>query len=110
MTKINPPAMCPCGVRPAAQCDEQWGPKCDLGSNEKYAKVAELQPAVNVKKDRLLRLPQVESIVGIRKSTIYVLMKQGNFPQPVHVTPRHSAWPESAVYQWVQDQINKAQG
>lgn len=61
-------------------------------------------------RDRLIRLPEVEAICGIRKSTIYVMMKQGNFPQAVHVTPRHAAWPESAVYHWVQDQIKKAQG
>ena len=58
-------------------------------------------------RDRLLRLPEVEALVGIRKSSIYVLMKQGKFPRCVHVTSRLSAWPESAVYQWVQDRIHK---
>lgn len=58
-------------------------------------------------RDRLLRLPEVEMLVGIRKSSIYVLMKQGKFPPCVHVTSRLSAWPESAVYQWVQDRIHK---
>ncbi|WP_374258990.1 helix-turn-helix transcriptional regulator [Aquabacterium sp.] len=58
-------------------------------------------------RDRLLRLPEVEALVGIRKSSIYVLMKQGKFPPCVHVTSRLSAWPESAVYQWVQDRIHK---
>lgn len=29
--------LCACGDRPASQCDEQWGPKCDLGNNEKHA-------------------------------------------------------------------------
>lgn len=58
-------------------------------------------------RDRLLRLPEVEALVGIRKSSIYVLMKQGKFPRCIHITSRLAAWPESAVYQWVQDRIHK---
>jgi hypothetical protein len=37
---------CPCGDRPASQCDEEWGPKCDLGNNEKHCRVATPQPVV----------------------------------------------------------------
>lgn len=58
-------------------------------------------------RERLLRLPEVESICGCRKSTIYLLMKAGKFPACVRVTSKLSAWPESAVYQWVQDRIQK---
>jgi hypothetical protein len=32
---------CPCGDRLADQCPGEWEPGCDLGANEKYAKVAE---------------------------------------------------------------------
>jgi prophage regulatory protein len=65
-----------------------------------------------VKRDRLLRLPDVERIAGIRKSTIYGLMAQvpPAFPRCVQVTPRCVAWPESAVLQWVQDRISDANG
>lgn len=35
---------CKCGDRLASQCDEEWGPKCDLGNNEKFVRVAQ-QPA-----------------------------------------------------------------
>jgi hypothetical protein len=38
--------MCFCGDRPANQCDEEWGPECDLGNNEKYCRVATPQPVV----------------------------------------------------------------
>ena len=31
---------CPCGDRPADQCPGEWEPGCDLGANEKHAKVA----------------------------------------------------------------------
>lgn len=63
----------------------------------------ENRPAI--RRDRLLRLPDVEALTGCKKSTIYLLMKQGKFPKSVAVTGRMSAWPESAVLQWVQDRI-----
>ncbi len=62
-----------------------------------------------VPRDRLIRLPDVESAIGCKKSTIYELMKVGRFPKPVRLSARHVAWPESAVLQWVQDRIKEAQ-
>lgn len=58
-----------------------------------------------VRHDRLLRIPEVETITGIRKTTIYHLMKRGEFPRCVQITPRCVAWPESLVRAWVQDRI-----
>jgi len=61
-----------------------------------------------VPRDRLVRLPEVESLTGCKKSTIYLLIQQGKFPQPVRLSARLSAWPETAVLQWVQDRIKQA--
>ncbi len=66
------------------------------------------QTRPQVRRDRLLRLPEVEAASGLKKSTVYLLMKRGEFPHCVRVTPRCVAWPESAVLQWVQDRINAA--
>ncbi len=60
-----------------------------------------------VRRDRLLRLPEVEATSGLKKSTIYLLMKRGEFPRCVQVTTRCVAWPESRILQWVQDNIAK---
>ena len=60
-----------------------------------------------VPRDRLLRLPDVSAIVGIRKSSIYALMKEGKFPKCIYITSKTVAWPESAVLAWVDDRINK---
>ena len=60
-----------------------------------------------VPRDRLLRLPDVSDIVGIRKSSIYALMKEGKFPKCIYITSKTVAWPESAVLAWVDDRINK---
>lgn len=48
LPSIAQPAMCPCGDRPAAECDEEWGPKCDLGNNEAHVQVAPAEPVVRV--------------------------------------------------------------
>ncbi len=76
----------------------------------KQAIEARPRPAVVtplVPRDRLLRLPDVSDIVGIRKSSIYALMKEGKFPKCIYITSKTVAWPESAVLAWVNDRINK---
>lgn len=56
-------------------------------------------------KNRLIRLPEVESITGSKKSTIYKLMKDGSFPQPVRLSRRLVAWSEVAVQGWVHNRM-----
>lgn len=56
-----------------------------------------------------MRLPAVEAATGLRKSTIYLLQKRGEFPTCVQITPRCVAWPASKVYQWVQQRIAAAE-
>lgn len=68
--------------------------------------VTETRP--QVKRDRLLPLPDVEIVTGTKKSTIYKLIKEGQFPPPVQITARRVAWPESRVLQWVQERIAAA--
>ncbi|MFV0409487.1 MAG: helix-turn-helix transcriptional regulator [Paracoccus sp. (in: a-proteobacteria)] len=58
-------------------------------------------------RDRLLRLPDVERMAGIKKSTIYAFMREGRFPPCVRITRRLSAWPESAVQAWVTERIRE---
>lgn len=61
-----------------------------------------------VRRDRLLRMPDVEIATGLKKSTIYLLMKRGDFPRCVQITARCVAWSESSVLQFVQDKITSA--
>jgi prophage regulatory protein len=49
----------------------------------------------------LLRLDQVCARVGLRKSTIYKLLASGDFPQPVRLGSRTSAWHASEVDGWI---------
>lgn len=68
--------------------------------------VSETRPPI--RRDRLIRLAECESLTGVKKSTIYNLMRAGKFVAPVRLSARCVAWPESAVLQWVQDQIAAA--
>ena len=62
-----------------------------------------------VRRDRLLRMADVELATGLRKSTLYALMKRGEFVQCVQISARCVAWSESQVLQWVQDRIAAAE-
>jgi prophage regulatory protein len=53
----------------------------------------------------LLRLPKVIERVGLRKSAIYHLVKLGQFPQPIRLGLRCSAWSSHAVDEWVRARI-----
>lgn len=59
--------------------------------------------------ERLIRLPQVESLTGLRRAHIYGLARRGQFPKPLKVGARASAWRESLVLAWIQERIREAQ-
>jgi prophage regulatory protein len=47
--------------------------------------------------DRLLRLPEVQRLTGLRRSAIYEQMQKGGFPESVKTSPRAATWSEAAV-------------
>ncbi|NOU22932.1 MAG: AlpA family phage regulatory protein [Methyloglobulus sp.] len=47
------------------------------------------------------RLPRVIQCVGLCKSSIYGLIKKGQFPQPIKLTEKASAWKASSVISWI---------
>jgi prophage regulatory protein len=54
---------------------------------------------------RLLRLPEVAHYTGLRRSQIYRLAADGEFPKPCKIGSRASAWIESEVIDWVEARI-----
>lgn len=66
------------------------------------------QPA---KPEKLLRLPEVESLTGLKKSSIYDGMKADppTFPRCVRLSARAVAWRESDIATW-QAQRQQARG
>lgn len=59
--------------------------------------------------DRFLRIRDVQSRTTLSRSTIYRLASLGQFPKPVKLGERASAWPESAVRDWIAGRIEAAQ-
>jgi prophage regulatory protein len=50
---------------------------------------------------RHLRRPQVEATTGLSRSSIYDMMKKGEFPRPIRIGKRAVAWSESDITDWL---------
>ena len=64
------------------------------------SKVTHIRPAAPAL-ERILRLPQVAELVGLRRSMIYRLMQEGEFPRPVRLAPRAVGWRMSDLQAWI---------
>lgn len=53
----------------------------------------------------LERLPQVRTRTGLSRSEIYRRIAAGDFPKPIKLGPRASAWPEHEVTAWIAARI-----
>jgi len=49
----------------------------------------------------ILRRRQVEARVGLRRSAIYEMMREGKFPAPVRLGERAVGWIESEIDEWL---------
>nr|USU31084.1 AlpA family transcriptional regulator [Methylobacterium sp. OTU13CASTA1] len=57
---------------------------------------------------RLLRLPAVESLVGLKRARLYNLIAEGAFPKQVHLGDAPNspvAWPEHEIQAWINRRI-----
>jgi prophage regulatory protein len=54
---------------------------------------------------RVLRLPEVEVMTGLKHSIIYELISQGSFPPPVELTATARGWVESEIDDWLDQRI-----
>ena len=50
---------------------------------------------------RVLRLREVLERVGLSKSTLWRLIKAGQFPKPISLGPRAVGWIEEEIDQWI---------
>ena len=51
--------------------------------------------------DTLIRLPQVLKRTGLSRTTLYRLVQSGDFPRPVKISPRASAWRSLEITEWI---------
>lgn len=56
--------------------------------------------------DRLLRLPEVMTLTGMKRSTVYANIKKGFFPQPYKPSPGVSGWKLSEIQAVVNGEWN----
>ena len=51
--------------------------------------------------ERIVRLPEVLSLTGLSRSSIYQLISLGRFPRPLKLSERAAGWKVSDVQQWI---------
>ena len=59
----------------------------------------------------LLRVESVAALVDLGVSTISQLVREGKFPQPIHLDePKVSRWVSTDIEDWIEEQIEKDRG
>jgi prophage regulatory protein len=54
-----------------------------------------------LKTSAFLRLPKVEALTGLKRSTLYARAAAGSFPKPYKLGLRASGWAEDEVERWL---------
>ena len=67
-------------------------------------------PALSTPELCFIRLNEVLSICGKSRSSVYESIKNGNFPAPVKVGGRSSAWVKREVLEWAQNCVDVSRG
>jgi prophage regulatory protein len=75
-----------------------------LNNNKEQNMSAQYSPP-EASAPRLIRLHEVKSRVGLGRSAIYAKMKQGDFPESVHLGARAVAWRSDEIDDWINARI-----
>ena len=54
---------------------------------------------------RLLKLTDVLKVTTLSKSSIYLYINSGKFPQPISLGARGVAWIESEINDWINERM-----
>lgn len=55
--------------------------------------------------ERLIRLPEVMAKLGIKRSTVWLFVKQGRLPKPIKLSAKVTVWKESEISTYIADKI-----
>ncbi|OTG79378.1 hypothetical protein B9T31_17015 [Acinetobacter sp. ANC 4558] len=55
--------------------------------------------------NRLIRRKEVQEKTGLGASSIYAMMKTGDFPQCLNLSERRVAWIESDIDKWIAERV-----
>ncbi len=59
--------------------------------------------------ERLIRMPEVERLCGLKRSSIYRRIAEDAFVKPVSLGGRAIGFPASQVQKWISDRISGGQ-
>ena len=55
----------------------------------------------------LLKQLEVAAQTTLKRSHMYALIQKGEFPKPIKLSERSSAWVESEVNEWIESKIQQ---
>jgi len=58
---------------------------------------------------QILRLPQVKTMTGLSRSTIYLRISEGSFPKQIKLGERAVGWESGSIERWIEGCINDTQ-
>lgn len=58
-----------------------------------------------IENNRLIRRKEVQEKTGLGASSIYAMMKTGDFPQCLNLSERRVAWIESDIDAWIAERV-----
>lgn len=58
--------------------------------------------------EKFLRLTEVQRRIPYSRSTIYLKVSRGEFPQPINLGARAVGWLESDIDEWIAQRIDKS--
>jgi prophage regulatory protein len=58
-----------------------------------------------IENNRLIRRKEVQEKTGLGASSIYAMMKTGDFPQCLNLSERRVAWIESDIDKWIAERV-----
>lgn len=57
---------------------------------------------------KIIRLPAVKALTGLSRSTIYLWVRDKEFPAPISLGERAVGWIESEILSWIDQRINRS--
>ena len=58
---------------------------------------------------RLIRLPEVMTMTGLSRSSIYERKSRGSFRQSISIGARAVAWDSTQIEKWIEEQIEASE-
>jgi len=57
---------------------------------------------------RLLKMPEVSRLTGLPRSSVYWKIGKGEFPRPIKIGERASAWRSDEIEAWINGKVAAA--